>query len=43
VGLRVLADPEAADHDVVERDMEDAILQVDVADLQCAQLTPRRR
>jgi hypothetical protein len=38
--LGVLPDPAAADHDVVVRQVEDAVLQIDIADLQRAQLAP---
>jgi hypothetical protein len=40
--LGVLPDPLAADHDVIESNMQDAVDQVDIADLQRAQLTPAR-
>jgi len=36
--LGVLADPAAADHDIVEGNVEYALLQVNVTDLQCAKL-----
>jgi hypothetical protein len=39
VGLGVLPDPLATDHDVIESYMEDAADQVNVAELQRAQLT----
>jgi hypothetical protein len=38
VGLRVLADVLAAANDVVERDVDQAAIEVNVADLQAAQL-----
>jgi len=40
--LGVLPDPEATGHDVIEGYMEDAVGQVDIADLQRAQLTSAR-
>ena len=33
--LGVLPDPLAGDHDVVVRQMEDAVNQINIADLQC--------
>jgi hypothetical protein len=39
VRLGVLPNPEAADHDVIESNMEDTVGQVDITDLQRAQLT----
>ncbi len=38
VGLGVLADPKAIAHDVGVGEVEDAVVKVDVTDLQCAQL-----
>jgi hypothetical protein len=40
VSLGVLPDPLATDHDVIESDMKHAVDQIDIADLQRAQLTP---
>ena len=38
--LGVLPDPAAADYDIVVRQMEDAVLEINVAGLQRAQLAP---
>ena len=42
MGLGVLADPLAVLDEVIERDMKVATLQVDIAGLQRAYLTPAR-
>jgi hypothetical protein len=43
MGLGVIADPVAADYDVVERNVENSLVQVNVTDLQRAQFAPAAR